>query len=99
MLSTSVLPSVPQSLENWTLEDPDCLCNLLEELLEEYRLHHRRIVAGLQRLSFELNTLLESKDYGSLDVYCSTPTDGVSASVSVIALQLVLISEVATVQV
>lgn len=41
----------------------------------EYRVHHRTKVSEQQRLSFELNTLLESGDYGNVDVYCSPSSD------------------------
>ena len=60
------------------MEDEYCLSNLLEELLGEYKQHHRQLVAGQQRLSFELNTLLESSEYGDIDVHCSPSSDSVS---------------------
>ena len=60
------------------MENDYCLSNLLEELLVEYRIHHRNRIAEYQRLNFELNTLLESKDYSVVDVYCSPSQDSVS---------------------
>jgi len=66
---------VLQSLSNWSVTDECCLSNLLDELLAEYKLHHRQMVAAQRRLSFELNTLLESSEYCDVDVYCSSSSD------------------------
>lgn len=76
------------------MEDEYCLSNLLEELLREYRQHHRQLVAGQQRLSFELNTLLESSEYGDIDVHCSPSSD--SVSVAYLGLLRVCVSIVLT---
>ena len=72
-----------QSLCNWCAEDENSLSNLIQELLSEYRTHHRRLVAAQERLSFELNTLLESSEYGDIDVHCSPASDGVSVLVTI----------------
>ena len=47
------------------------LSSLLEELLLEYQLHHKTILAQFQRLYFELNTLQQSGIYSTVDVHCS----------------------------
>lgn len=69
-----------QSLVNWDPENEQCLVNLLNELLQQYRLHHRELVARNERLSFELNTLLESSEYPKVDVYCSPAQDSVGSN-------------------
>lgn len=56
----------------------------------EYRVHHRTKVSEQQRLSFELNTLLESGDYGNVDVYCSTSSDNNNVSVNLWVMCVVL---------
>lgn len=55
----------------WSLDRPNCLSQLLEELLMEYRLHHRTILAQFHRLYFELDTLVQNNAYTSVDVHCS----------------------------
>lgn len=63
------------------MDNERCLSDLLDELMAEYRLHHRSQLAQYERLTFELNTLLESSGYSDVDVFCnSSSTDSVSVT-------------------
>ena len=66
-----------QSLSRWSHRNPHCLGNLLEELLTEYRCHHRLLVDQQQRLKFELSTLEGADCFSSVDVHCSKTPDNV----------------------
>ena len=70
--------SPTQSLSKWGLANSQSLSLLLEELLEEYRLHHRNIVSQFPRLSFELEALLHHKRYSNVDVHCTRSPKQVS---------------------
>ena len=61
------------------MDNERCLVNLLEELLEEYRRHHRNMLAQYERLSFQLDTLVENGGYSDVSVHChSSSSDNVS---------------------
>ena len=59
----------------WSLQNPGCLCALLESLLTQYKQHHKALTSQSQRLHFELQSLLQSGDYSDVDVYCSRPDE------------------------
>ena len=70
-LSLSLSLHYEQSLSSWNTSDATCLSRLVEELLAEYRQHHRLILSPHQRLLFELNTLLEHNQQYNVDVHCT----------------------------
>ena len=60
-----------QSLSHWNVENEHCLSDLLEELLVEYRVHHRNKLASVERLSSELTKLSECNQYSGVNVHCN----------------------------
>lgn len=66
-----------QCFSRWNGRNPNCLSNLLQELLSEYRSHHRALACQYQRLNFELQTLLDSGQFQDVDVHCTRRTDSV----------------------
>lgn len=71
-----------QSLSRWEKPNPRLLSTLLEELLAEYKVHHRAIASQQQRLNFELSTLLDSSSFFNVDVHCTKSTDNVRISIN-----------------
>lgn len=67
-----------QYFTNWNGKDSSSLSNLLQELLTEYRAHHRALACQYQRLNFELQTLLDHGQFKDVDVHCTRRTDSVS---------------------
>ena len=67
-----------QCFSRWNGRNPSCLSNLLQELLSEYRSHHRALACQYQRLNFEMQTLLDSGQFQDVDVHCTRRTDSVS---------------------
>lgn len=74
--STSLIPM--QCISQWNGRDPSSLSNMLQELLAEYRSHHRALACQYQRLNFELQTLLDHGQFKDVDVHCIRKTDSVS---------------------
>ncbi len=70
-------PIHTQTLARWSRGNPCSLCSLLEELLSEYKSHHRLIVEQQQRLKFELSTLEGGDCFSNVDVHCTKPSDKV----------------------
>ena len=64
-----------QVFSEWSLRSPDCLCQLLEGLMVQYREHHKALLSQSHRLHFELQSLLESGVYSEVDVHCSRPEE------------------------
>lgn len=54
-----------KSLINWDYKEPNSLLRVIEELLQEYRLHQERLVSESQRLQFEYNSLINDTDIES----------------------------------
>ena len=66
-----------QCYSRWNGRSPSSLSNLLQELLSEYRSHHRALACQYQRLNFEMQTLLDSGQFQDIDVHCTRRTDSV----------------------
>lgn len=61
----------------WNGRNPSCLSDLLQELISEYKSHHRALACQYQRLNFEMQTLLDSGQFQDVDVHCTRRTDSV----------------------
>ncbi|XP_019856252.1 PREDICTED: BRCA1-A complex subunit BRE-like [Amphimedon queenslandica] len=78
-----------QSLVDWNHKDNLSLSHLLEELLEEYRRHHKSLISSHQRLNFEYNTLKESNmSLSQIDIHCQPPTTKQSEPVTTFYIRL-----------
>lgn len=67
-----------QCFSQWSGRDPNSLSVLLQELLFEYRSHHRALACQHQRLNFEMQALLEQGQFEHIDVHCSRKSESVS---------------------
>ncbi len=90
-------PSTPppihtQTLARWSRGNSCSLCSLLEELLSEYKSHHRLIVEQQQRLKFELSTLEGGDCFSNVDVHCTKPSDKVRGSTYIIIIILFIVA-------
>lgn len=69
-----------QCYSRWNGRNPSCLSDLLQELLSEYKSHHRALACQYQRLNFEMQTLLDSGQFKDVDVHCTRRTDSVGSA-------------------
>lgn len=54
----------------WDASDPECLLQLVKELLQQYHQYQCQRLRDSSRLLFEYDSLLEDPDYGhSMEIY------------------------------
>lgn len=70
-------PDIDQllSFSSWNIKNHKCLSTLMEELLLEYKHHHRTVLSQFERLDFELTTLLQKEEYSQTNVHCLPSSD------------------------
>ena len=82
-----------QSLIDWDYREPSSLFQVIEELLQQYRLHQEKLVCASQRLQFEYKSLVEESGIESEAVEIHVSRSEVSRGQKYFNIALVLQDE------
>lgn len=73
--------SVPQHLVQWDAGNPECLLQLVKELIQQYHHYQCQRLRESSRLLFEYDSLLEDPNYGrNMEIYAGRKNSWVGCS-------------------
>lgn len=73
--------SLPQHLVQWDAGNPECLLQLVKELIQQYHHYQCQRLRESSRLLFEYDSLLEDPNYGrNMEIYAGRKNSWVGMS-------------------
>ena len=80
---------LPQHLVQWDAGNPECLLQLVKELIQQYHHYQYQRLRDSSRLLFEYESLLEDPNYGrNMEIYAGRKNSWVSNCLMTLLIQL-----------